>query len=99
MAWRAHAELSGGQEPPRWEGSRLDGRELLVSEGSGHCRGVGTGESASWGLLGEEKGPPPHTQATLLVITGSKEIRGGITGPSYGWAYGDPGGSSLPWQN
>lgn len=63
MAWRAHAELSGGQQPLRWEGSRLDGREILVSEDSGRCRGLGTGESASWGLSGEEKGPlPTHKQ-------------------------------------
>lgn len=63
MAWRAHAELCGGQQPPRWEGSRLDGRQLLVSDGSGRCRGVATEESASWGHLGEEKGPlPTHKQ-------------------------------------
>ena len=63
VAWRAHAELSGGQEPLRWEGSRLDGRELLVSEGSGRCRGGP--ESRPPGAFREKrKDPSPHTSDT-----------------------------------
>lgn len=91
MAWRAHTELFGGQEPPQREGRRLDTRELLVSECSGCCMGVGTSQPP--GVFQEGETTPTHNlhrsspqtprragQALPAHITdGTMEIQGKLT--------------------
>lgn len=91
MAWRAHTELCGGQEPPQREGRRLDTRELLVSECSGCWMGVGTSQPPGIFQEGEmththnlhrssPQAPRRAGQALLAHITdGTMEIQGKLT--------------------